>query len=356
MERVVYFLGAGFSAPLGYPVMSNFLEISKDIYFKEPIKFNAFQKVFDDIANMSVGKNYYESNLFDIEEILSILEMKGTLESKFTSKLFKKYILDVINHFTPIIEKPKTLPGNWYDFAFGKNIHNLYGYFIGNILNIGLSHQNLHPKPDHIDNFNIIKLQSTEYNYSLITLNYDLVVESFVEYLNKNFKPGNLIVTGSPDKNDADLYYAKLHGSIDLDEIIAPTWNKILRKKIIRQNWKLAFNLLSEANHIRIIGYSLPITDSYIKYLFKSSVIKKRTPHLKSIDVITLDPDGSVKQRYDDFIHFHNYRFKSENFVKFLELNYDSTRKNFVKGEGSTGMTKIIFDNLEKAHEKFMET
>ena len=35
MERVVYLLGAGFSAPLGLPVMSNFLEKSKYMYFEE---------------------------------------------------------------------------------------------------------------------------------------------------------------------------------------------------------------------------------------------------------------------------------------------------------------------------------
>jgi len=36
LEKVVYLLGAGFSAPLGLPVMSNFLEKSKDIYFADP--------------------------------------------------------------------------------------------------------------------------------------------------------------------------------------------------------------------------------------------------------------------------------------------------------------------------------
>jgi len=32
MDKVVYFLGAGFSAPLGLPVTSNFIVKSKDMY------------------------------------------------------------------------------------------------------------------------------------------------------------------------------------------------------------------------------------------------------------------------------------------------------------------------------------
>ena len=33
MEKITYVLGAGFSAPLGIPVMRDFLTKSKDLYF-----------------------------------------------------------------------------------------------------------------------------------------------------------------------------------------------------------------------------------------------------------------------------------------------------------------------------------
>lgn len=41
-EKVVYILGAGFSAPLGLPVMSNFLVKSKDLYFSDTEKYKRF--------------------------------------------------------------------------------------------------------------------------------------------------------------------------------------------------------------------------------------------------------------------------------------------------------------------------
>ncbi len=39
MDKVVYFLGAGFSAPLGLPVMRDFLIKSKDMYFENPDRY-----------------------------------------------------------------------------------------------------------------------------------------------------------------------------------------------------------------------------------------------------------------------------------------------------------------------------
>lgn len=97
MDNVAYLLGAGFSAPLGLPVMSNFLEKSKDLYLKEPEKFKYFQNVFDTIDKMSKCKNYYSTDLFNIEEILSILEMQERLSNSDFESSFLKYIVDVVN-------------------------------------------------------------------------------------------------------------------------------------------------------------------------------------------------------------------------------------------------------------------
>ena len=73
MERVVYLLGAGFSAPLGLPVMNDVLVKSRDLYFSNREMYPHFDEVFQMIAQLSVTKNYFETDLFNIEEILSIL-------------------------------------------------------------------------------------------------------------------------------------------------------------------------------------------------------------------------------------------------------------------------------------------
>ncbi len=79
MENVVYLLGAGFSAPLGLPLMGNFLVKAKDMYWQHPDQFRHFSKVLDTIQKMHVCKSYFESDLSNIEEVLSIPEMQAII-------------------------------------------------------------------------------------------------------------------------------------------------------------------------------------------------------------------------------------------------------------------------------------
>ena len=75
-SKVVYILGAGFSAPLGLPVISNFLSRSKDLHADNPERFGHFDTVFQEIRRMAPAKNYLQIDLSNIEQILSILQME----------------------------------------------------------------------------------------------------------------------------------------------------------------------------------------------------------------------------------------------------------------------------------------
>ena len=101
-EKIVYIIGAGFSAPLGLPVMGNFLEKAKDMYFgTDGLTPPHFKNVFDIIKTMSNCKNYYSADLFNIEEILSILEMNQSFSNNSDNNSFINFIIDVINCYTP---------------------------------------------------------------------------------------------------------------------------------------------------------------------------------------------------------------------------------------------------------------
>ena len=69
MENIVYILGAGFSAPIGLPVMNNFIDKSKDMYFNynDGGNFNYFEDIFKMIKDIAFLKNYINSNLFNID-------------------------------------------------------------------------------------------------------------------------------------------------------------------------------------------------------------------------------------------------------------------------------------------------
>ena len=69
MEKVVYILGAGFSAPLGLPVMSNFLEKSQNQFDEGDEKYKYFSNVQKAIRDMQIVSRYYDTDLSNIEII-----------------------------------------------------------------------------------------------------------------------------------------------------------------------------------------------------------------------------------------------------------------------------------------------
>src|SRR5271169_6346674 len=100
-------------------------------------------------------------------------------------------------------------------------------------------------------------------------------------------------------------------------EIIPPTWNKKLSTSILA-TWRKAHQLLTDANQVRILGYSLPVTDAYIKYLLKSA--GANAANLKRIDILCKDSSGTVQQCYKDFVTFNSMRFKNCRIEDYLHL------------------------------------
>jgi hypothetical protein len=98
MKNVVYVLGAGFSAYAGLPVMSNFIEKSRDIYFSDSTyESNAeIKKALDLAKNYSVIKNIMNCNLLNIEELLSIYDMKLFTANSKKQTIMQAFIKSVI--------------------------------------------------------------------------------------------------------------------------------------------------------------------------------------------------------------------------------------------------------------------
>lgn len=280
MDKVVYLLGAGFSAPIGLPVMGNFLEKSKDQHYADPDRFGYF----------------------------------------------------------------------WSETIFGPSPWDLYGPFAAALLGHSF-HQERDPSNTNIILYKPSDSTKQEVQYSVVTLNYDLVLEMIAEFVNVHYGTSRSFhrsVGPTTTKGLTGAFLSKLHGSIDSGGIIPPTWNKTLNQQELLAEWRLAYKLLSKANHIRVIGYSLPINDNYIRYLLRTAVI--RSAHLKAIDVLCWDPDGSVQQRFDEFILFRKYRFKSSRTEDYLRHHLNSFN--------SYGYWPdlIQFDRLEQIHQQFFSS
>jgi len=358
-EKVVYILGAGFSAPLGLPVMSNFISKARILYNEDRERYNHFLEVLK-MAEIAIAKNYFETDLGNIEEILSILDMRAQLEGNpRLSESARRCIKDVISHYTPeIAPYENSLLGisNWGEFIFGADrgrwLH--HGLFMASLHNLTIK--------EHIDRLTGRSLRwdrvpNPETRYDVISLNYDCVLENFCTHLSNQCVGKYLLrfvreCTSAAAEPDVP-WLVKLHGSTDRPEdIIAPTWSKTLTQKSVQEQWKAAHRLLVKANHIRVLGYSLPISDTYVKYLFKSSFIQAEhelRPGLKSFDVITLDDDeGTTRKRYKDFVpscRFVNTEIKS--YLAFIEKVLH--RQLIGTRDG------IQFTKLEVAHQAFMD-
>lgn len=346
MDRITYVIGAGFSAPAGLPVMSNFLAKSKDLYYSDPDRFRDFGKVFEQIRNLSYAKNYYNTDLMNIEEILSIQEMSDFLDGRRLSSSFSDFIVETIEAYTPKL-KIESRAANWYDNIFrgGKNIEAL-GIFVASLLGVQFEDFRGTPRPGP----HLVKDDRKDYAYSVISLNYDMLLENYADFLKNSFPTSGI---DSLEFNSEDYdpewstpHLAKLHGSVHTKEIVPPTWAKGTHNSII-STWKTAYQILKDSNHIRFIGYSLPVADSYLKYLLKSAVVESH--HLKTLDVICIDWNGEVRSRYENFFALSNFRFKNSSIVDLAREIAAAT----VSG-GGFGPETRNFRATEAAYESFM--
>ncbi len=321
--------------------MSNFLMKSKDMFFDDPVKYGYFQKVFDRISRMSTAKNYYRADLFNIEEILSISEMSSFVNGSHFRDEFTQYIKDVVAYYTPKLHHYGGLPGNWEGFAFGRNAQWApYGYFVVNLCNrqLRLDRGNVERQCVCAKNTGAIA------TYSVVSLNYDLVLESVCEFAGAHFQLEAAMHFLGPGEQGEGPRLAKLHGSVGDGTIVPPTWSKGSHPEIVPA-WRAALEELRRANSIRFLGYSLPAADTYVRYLLKAAALD--APHLKGIDVVCWDPSGAVRAQYDDFITFANYRFVNGTTQHYLKALGDFS----INQSGGLGPH---WSRLEGAHEAFM--
>ncbi|GHV15236.1 hypothetical protein FACS189491_12150 [Spirochaetia bacterium] len=180
-------------------------------------------------------------------------------------------------------------------------------------------------------------------NYNIISFNYDGIIETVAAKIEARCKsiPHSIINTEKIVANS--IRYCKLHGSIDRDTIIPPTWAKTMFPQV-KKDWEDAFTLLKEANDIRIIGFSFPNTDSHISYLFKSAIIENE--NLKSIDVICMDNNKDIENKYRSIFCTNKLSFKNDsigNYFKLLNIRIREDRANYIQPV------------LENAHKEYFE-
>jgi len=343
MEKITYLIGAGFSAIAGLPVMSNFIVKAKDLYYSDKEKYKSFRPIFDRIDELGKLKTYFNSDLLNIEELLSIYDMESTLESSRKKDTFSSFIIEVINSYSfksENIEHDK--PSNWLDFVYGKStIHKNITAFASSIFQLEFFDQ---PASTIELAFRTRKINSN-INYSIISLNYDTILESAVQSVSNGYN-SNIIFEKEQYLDDWTIpMLFKLHGDIEKGKIIPPTWSKSI-KDDMKNIWRNAFEVLKNSTQIRFLGYSLPISDTYFQYFLKASI--KNNPYLKNVDILCLDRNNSVENRYRNVFSFRDLRFINGNISKYCEELWKKESHDYSRKTEKC-------NRLESVHSKFFE-
>jgi hypothetical protein len=308
MRKVVYLLGAGFSAPLGIPTVSNFYWKAKDLLDRDPQRFGHFASSFDVMESFHRVRMFMKADLENIEEILSILEMKDTLSSEPERESFSRFISEVIEAYTPSFAA--ALEGGQPTFSrlfSGDPLHARYCAFVA--LLFGLN------KASRGGDRWVLNRGEPKAHYSVVSLNYDVVLENALHHIQNSVALPKPIAFHDPkdqNREASGVLLAKLHGSVK-GTIVPPTWNKKIHSKILPA-WREAFLAVSKANELRFIGYSLPETDSYFRYFLKAAI--SQSFNLQRVDVLCA---GNVQGRYQELFEQNRLRFNSGRTEGYLE-------------------------------------
>ncbi len=320
-KKSVYILGAGFSAAVNLPTSNEFFSDKSFEYLKAKLHNNSsLCNRIDDIqsyVNFRLDKKYFKNN---VEEILNHIATAKYLYMESVSD-GKPYSADDI--FEQII---------WY-------VTCLLDYKTKDALNI---------IPKSYDSF--LK-SSFENNDTIITFNYDLVLETALESFGMTYRYG-LEEQKTSDKSQIIL---KLHGSLnwmhcskcgpvhvveslvygnsrdcphcdsnETSSILIPPviykdsyYNDQLFGPLVRESWSLAREALSEASQITFIGFSMS-EDAYAKELFKLSLSLNDNSDLKCT-VINKTCDDELKKRYNSTIVTTKPVFDKSSFEDYIE-------------------------------------
>lgn len=121
-------------------------------------------------------------------------------------------------------------------------------------------------------------------------------------------------------------------GTAEEPVIVPPTWSKGEHHARIANVWRRAARHLSEAEHIIVIGYSLPDSDHFFRYLFALGTLGPA--RLKTLLVVDPDKTGALAGRFERMLGplaAKRFRVESTPFSEGLE----EVRK--VLGLGTTG-------------------
>jgi hypothetical protein len=335
VSDTVFIFGAGASAETGAPVMSNFLDVARDLYLSgriDPLHAGSFKKVFRGIAALSDVYAKATIDTDNLETVFAAFEMAQLFDRLPRRSFTPNELADLTIAFKDVIvrtlEDSILLPVSGSAGSWTIEPPNGYHALI----------QMLRQPEDPVR------------RHTFITFNYDLALDyTFrwhdirIDYgLNERRTEGLPLVLklhGSTNWTKCDNCTCGV-GVMDLHEIIGkpravsaaidvvnnvgrikaadlmrtfahcndtskstgepllvpPTWSKAEHHRGLATVWRHAADELATARNIIVIGYSLPESDAFFRYLYALGSVSDT--RLERFWVIDRDASGGVADRF----------------------------------------------------------
>ena len=327
MSQVVFILGAGASKKAGAPLMAEFLDVAKDLWSQGRVREadDSFRNVFKAVGCLQQVHSKSEFDIHNVESVFAAAEMGKTLNKfpGYSSEEMDRLIKDLKVVITKTIEltlqfpmggrKPhfEIRPPDSYE-AFGRTLEQIqnkahpqksvsvitFNYDVAADHALywkGLDYDYCLQESASVGKIPLLKLHGS-LNWARHKESAAIIPWTIHEYLSSvqnqlEFASYVVVPIGS------QLNYSQHAASIIPEpEIVPPTWNKADYHRVLSKIWSQAAKELGEADNIFVIGYSLPETDTFFKFLYALGSVSEIP--LKRFWVFNPEPSDLVRNRF----------------------------------------------------------
>ena len=347
MPDTVFIFGAGASAQAGVPTMPNFLDRAQELWRSRAVERSAreFEVLFDAIGLLPQVHSKATLDIDNVESVFSAFEM-AKIVGVFHD--FDQQKLDQLDHAMrdviaatieetlqfPVEENRYVTPPRPYgDFAeylyrfreyrrgdaasvitFNYDLGCDYAFHFHNVpTNYGL----LADEPEY--GVRLLKLHGS-LNWGVCDQCEAIVPWPLGRYLgNRTWldlsRVSSVRVRLTPELHKFTHHETPVRGPL----IVSPTWGKASHHLSLSRVWNRAAKALASAENIFVIGYSLPPSDAFFKYLYALGTVGRT--RIRRFWVF--NPDPAVENRFQELLGpgvQPRFRFFRDNFASAIGI------------------------------------
>lgn len=354
MAKNVFVLGAGASREAGAPLMYDFIDKAEEL-FRKDLSSGDLKRVFQAISDLQVVHSKSYLDLDNIEVLFGAIEMATLINrlSDYTqedivalrSSLINVIVLTLESSIKFPVQNGSVLAPKPYDkfadllkkipdssvITFNYDISMDYAlYRASNSINYCLDNQQK-------NGFKLLKLHGSTNWGKCGNVNCNKIMplhfqQYFRSYHFSFFEEVSYINFGLSNRLHM-LIHEECNNMVAAPTpvLVPPTWNKTEYHGDLANVWSQAAQELAEAVNIFVIGYSLPETDSFFRYLYALGTAGPT--RMNRFWLFDPDPNDNVSKRYANLIgkgidrRFKHFRSTFSEAVPIIEREILSDRE-----------------------------